>query len=121
MRIKVGSLVHRAYGQKNAFEVFRCNYGLNPEYAGKIDAGGLQITGVDAGGTARAVELRHHKFFVATLFLPQLSSSIEKPHPLIVAYLNAAKDFSVDTKEGKRVSPDNGLQTNPVLQAKAMG
>jgi hypothetical protein len=32
-------------------------------------------------------------FFMATLFLPQSSSRAEKPHPLIVEYLNAAKTF----------------------------
>jgi hypothetical protein len=30
---------------------------------------------------------------MATLFLPQSSSRAEKPHPLIVEYLNAAKTF----------------------------
>jgi hypothetical protein len=30
---------------------------------------------------------------VATLFLPQLSSTIETPHPIIIAYLKAAQTF----------------------------
>jgi CTP synthase (UTP-ammonia lyase) len=30
---------------------------------------------------------------MATLFLPQLSSSPARPHPLIVAYLQAAQHF----------------------------
>jgi CTP synthase (UTP-ammonia lyase) len=39
------------------------------------------------------MELMNHRFFVATLFLPQLSSSPATPHPLIMAYLRAAAVF----------------------------
>jgi CTP synthase (UTP-ammonia lyase) len=53
----------------------------------------LKIVGVDDNGHARIVELSTHRFFMATLFLPQSSSRAEKPHPLIVEYLNAAKTF----------------------------
>ncbi len=53
----------------------------------------LKIVGVDNRGNARIVELSDHRFFLATLFLPQSSSSAERPHPLIIEYLNAAKAF----------------------------
>jgi hypothetical protein len=36
------------------------------------------------------VELPSHRFFVATLFVPQTSSAPDAPHPLIGAYLAAA-------------------------------
>jgi CTP synthase (UTP-ammonia lyase) len=39
------------------------------------------------------VELADHRFFVATLFQPQLSSSPEKPHPLLTAFVQAAAEF----------------------------
>jgi len=41
----------------------------------------------------RIVELSDHRFFLATLFVPQLSASPDLPHPLIVAYLQAARTF----------------------------
>ncbi|MGE5206215.1 MAG: hypothetical protein ACM3PW_11395 [Chlamydiota bacterium] len=47
-----------------------------------------------SGGEARAVELVGHPFFVATLFQPQLSSSPEKPHPLLTAFIQAAAQFA---------------------------
>lgn len=71
-------------------ERFQCSYGLNPQFRARFAAGKLAITGVDLQGEARIVELADHPFFVATLFLPQLSSTAEKPHTLIVAYLQAA-------------------------------
>jgi CTP synthase (UTP-ammonia lyase) len=46
-------------------------------------------------GEARAVELYAHPFFVATLFQPQLSSSPDKPHPLVTAFVKAAAEFSI--------------------------
>jgi len=62
-------------------------------YHEHISHGGLQVTGRDAAGEVRLVELAAHRFFIATLFLPQLSSSAARPHPLIVAYLKAAQNF----------------------------
>ncbi len=59
----------------------------------------LKIVGVDDNGNARIVELSDHRFFMATLFLPQSSSSAEKPHPLVVEYLNAAKAFKAIKKK----------------------
>ena len=88
-----GTLAQRAYGTATATEQFACNYGLNPAYQERISQGGLQVAGRDAAGEVRIVELAAHRFFMATLFLPQLSSSLVKPHPLIVAYLRAAQHF----------------------------
>ncbi len=93
IKIVPGTLAHRVYGQEEIVEEFRCNYGLNPEYGDKIGAGELKISGVDSNGEVRIVEMPDHRFFLATLFLPQLSSSLDRPHRLIVAYLKAAIDF----------------------------
>lgn len=41
----------------------------------------------------RAVELPNHRFFIATLFQPQLSSKPGTPHPLIVQFLRAADEW----------------------------
>ena len=87
------TLMHRVYGGTKATEQFACNYGLNPEYREKISRGELKIAGIDSAEEVTAVELSAHRFFIATLFLPQLSSSPGNPHPLIVAYLKAAQDF----------------------------
>jgi CTP synthase (UTP-ammonia lyase) len=77
-----GSLVHRAYGRDEAAEQFRCNFGLNPIYRELVAREPLRVAGIDYEGEVRVVELMNHRFFVATLFLPQLSSSPEMPHPL---------------------------------------
>ena len=93
IKITPGTLAHQVYGKEEIVEEFRCNYGLDPEYRDKIDRGGLKVAGVDSKGEVRIIELPDHRFFIATLFLPQLSSSSDMPHPLIVAYLKAAAAF----------------------------
>jgi CTP synthase (UTP-ammonia lyase) len=90
IRIKPGSRAHQFIGREEISEYYYCNFGLNPEYRDAIDAGGLRVTGADAGGEARIIELPDHRFFIATLFLPQQSSTESAPHPLIVAFLDAA-------------------------------
>jgi CTP synthase (UTP-ammonia lyase) len=93
IKITPGSRADRAYGLREVIEPFHCNYGLNPQFRKKVGTGKLKITGVDLEGEARIVELSDHPYYVATLFLPQISSRSDRPHPLVVAYLRAALAF----------------------------
>lgn len=45
---------------------------------------GMLISGTDRDGEPRIFELPTHPFFLASLFVPQTSSTLAKPHPLIV-------------------------------------
>jgi CTP synthase (UTP-ammonia lyase) len=94
VEIKPDSKVRGHYGTGVAKEQYYCNFGLNPEHQSRIHEGGLRVVGVDQDGEARILELPGHNFYVATLFVPQLSSSAQRPHPIIVAYLEAAKAFN---------------------------
>ncbi len=88
-----GTLAFKAYGADRSVEKFLCNYGLNERYRDLMFAGDLRIAGEDGEGNVRIIELQSHPFFVATLFVPQLSSGPGRPHPLVVAFLRAAKAF----------------------------
>ena len=44
-------------------------------------------------GEIRAIESPTHRFYIATLFQPQLSSKPGKPHPLVLAFVQAAADW----------------------------
>lgn len=78
------------YGRYTTREPYRCHYRLNPAYRDLIVSRGLIISGLDADGEVRIVERTDHPFFVATLFVPQLSE--EQPHPLLLGFLRAAQD-----------------------------
>src|SRR5262245_1221089 len=86
------SVVARAYGTLTAIEEYYCNFGVNPEKIGILKNSPLRITGSDAEGEVRVIELPSHPFFVGTLFVPQTRSTADKPHPLVNAFLRAVAD-----------------------------
>jgi CTP synthase (UTP-ammonia lyase) len=92
VHLEPSSRVFQMYRRAVVEEQYYCQFGLNPAYQTTIHEGGLGVVGVDDDREARIVELPDHPFFVATLFVPPLTSTPDQPHPLIVAYLEAAVD-----------------------------
>jgi CTP synthase (UTP-ammonia lyase) len=90
LRIQTGSRLRAIYGANEVEEQYFCNYEVNPTYLRKLESAGLRLAAFDDNGELRAVELPDHRFFVATLFQPQLSSTEDRPHPLIVEFLASA-------------------------------
>jgi CTP synthase (UTP-ammonia lyase) len=84
------SKVAALYGTTHVHEQYYCNFGLNPEHQHLLDEAGLRVVGWDDAGDARVLELREHPFYVATLFVPQMRSTPERPHPLVTGFLLAA-------------------------------
>jgi CTP synthase (UTP-ammonia lyase) len=79
------------YGGTTAVEDFRCNYGVDPAYHPALEKGGLRLSGFGEDGELRIVELPGHPFFLATLFLPQMRSTPERPHPFLRGFAAAVK------------------------------
>jgi CTP synthase (UTP-ammonia lyase) len=78
------------YGDRHPKERYYCRFGLNPTCRSPLEEGGLIVAGVDAeDGDVRIMRLVDHPFFVLTLFVPQTSSSPDRPHPLILGFLRA--------------------------------
>lgn len=102
MRVEMepGSNVRGCYGVSEVDEEYRCNFGIAPGHQSLIEGGGLRVAGADQDGEARILELPGHGFYVATLFVPQMSSSAGDPHPLVVAFLRAAL-YARDRREGE--------------------
>jgi CTP synthase (UTP-ammonia lyase) len=86
------SIVARAYGALTAVEEYYCDFGVNPEKVGILRNSPLKITGSDAEGEVRVIELPSHPFFVGTLFVPQTRSAANQPHPLVNAFLRAVAE-----------------------------
>ena len=93
IKVKAGTLAHQAYGKDETTERYRCSYGLNSEYQEQIYQSELKVVGINDDGEIRIIELEGPHFFMASLFLPQMSSVPDKPHPMILHYLKAALRF----------------------------
>ena len=89
--LQPGSRAAELYGAERVEEDYFCSYGLSPQYRPAIEAAGLPVTGWEADGEARIVELPSHPFFIATLFCFQTRSSAGQPHPLTAALVAAAR------------------------------
>ncbi len=94
-----GSRVAAIYGAISATEEYYCNFGVNPDYVSLFKSGPLKITGSDSEGEMRVVELPGHPFFLGTLFVPQMRSRPEKPHPLVTEFLRVVAESSALTIE----------------------
>jgi CTP synthase (UTP-ammonia lyase) len=96
--LEAGSAIAAVYGETRVEEQYYCNFGLNPARERDVHEGGLSIVGRDPDGEPRIFTLPEHPFFVATLFVPSLTSSPERPHPLVVAWVRAAAARSRPTR-----------------------
>ncbi len=91
VEVRAGTRAGDAYPQASVTENYYCRFGLNPAYIDDLVGAGLVVSGTDQDGEVRIVELAGHPFFVGTLFVPQTRSTIVHPHPLVTAFVAAAK------------------------------
>lgn len=84
-----GSLIAKAYERAEIREGYRCRYGVNPEFEQALLSQRLSAVGHDSAGDLRAVELRGHPFFVATLFQPERAALKGILPPLVRGLIEA--------------------------------
>ncbi|WP_434628923.1 CTP synthase [Pseudomonas sp. Z1-29] len=89
LQLEVDSLIAKAYGCATAFEGYRCRFGVNPHFEKDLLNGHLHAVARDSAGDLRAVELRDHPFFVATLFQPERAALEGRVPPLVKAFVEA--------------------------------
>jgi len=94
IRLRPGSYLADYYEEEEVEEEFFCNYEVNPDFEWTAMEAGFPIVARGANEECRAIESPAHRFFIATLYQPQLSSKEKKPHPLILAYVQAAADWA---------------------------
>jgi CTP synthase (UTP-ammonia lyase) len=114
LKILLGTRLHAICGSEDDSEQYYCNYGVNDEYEKQFLAAGLSVSARGIQGETRAVELPGHRFFIATLFQPQLSSRPEAPHRFWLAFLRAASEFQKSRSKQRTTRVPHGK-----LRAKA--
>lgn len=93
IQLQADTLAFQVYGKGEAVEKYSCNYSLNPKYREQISQVKLKVVGRNDEGAVRLIEIEGQRFFLASLFLPQMNSTTSKPHPIIMRYLEEALRF----------------------------
>ena len=88
-----GSLIAKAYETSQIREGYRCRFGVNPLFEQQLLNDRLQAVGHDSSGDLRAIELKDHRFFVATLFQPERAALKGQMPPLVRAFVEACAEL----------------------------
>lgn len=90
--LQTDSKVAQAYGMTDITERHRHRYEVNQKYKEDIEKGGLVISGTSPDGKlVEFVESPAHPYMVATQAHPEMKSRPNRPHPLFVGLIRAAK------------------------------
>lgn len=84
-----GTLLEKLCGAGELEEEYFCSFEINAAFVPRWLEAGMMIGARGPDGEVRALELRDSRFFIGTLFQPQLSSSCERPHPIVEGFLRA--------------------------------
>ena len=94
-KLNEGSLASKIYGTTDIDERHRHRYEFNSDYLEQFQAAGMIASGVSPDGKlVEIVEITEHRFFIGAQFHPELKSKVLTPHPIFIAFIKAAIDYS---------------------------
>ena len=97
--IQPGTTMERCYGRRDISERHRHRYEVNNAYRDALTKAGLVLSGLSPDGKlVETAELSDRPFYVGVQFHPEFKSRPNRPHPLFLGFLEAAKEW-----EAKRV------------------
>ena len=91
-KILKNSLAKKLYDKETIFERHRHRYEYNNQYREQIENSGLICSGTSPDGSlVEIVELKDHPYFIASQFHPEFKSRPDRPAPLFMGLIEAAK------------------------------
>ena len=89
--IKDNTLAKDIYQKSSIFERHRHRYEVNNNFVKGLQDNGLTISGISKDkNLVEIIENRNNKFFIATQFHPEFTSSPRRGHPLFEAFIGAS-------------------------------
>ncbi len=86
-----GSRAHEAYKEQVVYERHRHRYEFNNEYREAMEKAGLSFSGTSPDGRlVEIIEIKEHRYFVASQFHPEFVSRPTKPQPLFREFIQAS-------------------------------
>jgi CTP synthase len=93
--IKEGTLAEKIYGELQINERHRHRYEFNNKYLDAFEQAGMVASGKNPEtGLVEIIENPGHPYFIGVQYHPELKSTVEKPAPLFVHFIKAAKEYS---------------------------
>ncbi|BAF69271.1 CTP synthase [Nitratiruptor sp. SB155-2] len=87
-KVKEGTKLWEAYHHQDViYERHRHRYEANPHYRDMLESNGMIVSGESEEGLIEAVEIEKHPWFVGVQFHPEFTSHLQKPNPLITAFI----------------------------------
>jgi CTP synthase len=100
--LKIGSAIRDIYKAESISERHRHRYEFNSDYKERIEAAGMKATGLNPKtGLVETIEIPEHPWFIGVQYHPEYKSTVANPHPLFVAFVKAALNFSKKRKSAK--------------------
>ena len=91
--LKEGSIAYKLYGKKEIAERHRHRFEYNNSYKEQMEEKGLICSGTSPDGRlVEIVELKDHPYFIAGQFHPEFKSRPNRPSPLFIGLIEAAKN-----------------------------
>ena len=98
-KLTEASKIQEAYGKTEIKERHRHRYEYNNKYKEELEKLGMLSTGINPEtGLVEVIELKDHPWFVGVQYHPEYKSTVATPHPLFIAFIKAAYDFSKNRK-----------------------
>ena len=89
--LKPGSLAHKIYGVSQIAERHRHRFEFNNKYLADIQSHGMIASGTNTeNNLVEVVEVPEHPWFIGVQYHPEYKSTVANPHPLFVAFVQAA-------------------------------
>ena len=106
--LRENSLAHKIYGQSQISERHRHRYEFNNKYLEQFEERGMIASGRNPQtGLVEIMEITDHPFFIGVQYHPELKSTVEKPQPIFVQFVAAAKKYN----EKRTTSPDHIIES----------
>lgn len=91
------SKIYQVYGEEHISERHRHRYEFNNEYKKPLEESGLLYTGINPNtGLVEVIELPEHRWFIGVQYHPEYKSTVARPHPLFVAFVQAALKYKLE-------------------------
>lgn len=98
--VRKDTLAYEAYKKVNIKERHRHRYEFNNAYIKHYEDAGFIASGVnEENNLVEIVEYKPHPFFIGAQFHPELKSTVEKPHPLFMAFVQASYQKKQDQRK----------------------